>query len=269
MFAGATLPTKFTRSSVPSEDAGKEVKDDADAVLKMLNAERAAEGGKALTRDAALDKLAKTHSDEMAKAKMVGHDVGTGDPAARIKAAGVKAKVAGENVATAASPQNAHRALWSSPSHRTQMLSGDFSRVSIAVVKDTDGRVWVTQLFAGEARRFERAAYSGQGVSTDGWHFPEAQLFDRHCCAKLHDWPSAMRATHTFFDESQYAVDRQSTSLHDAPAAAIATHTFFALSHVASRPQSQPPSHAAPSALVALQVPVPKSQVAPALTSHR
>lgn len=149
VFAGSTPPGKFTRATVPGEDAGKEVKDDADAVFKMLNAARLAEGSKALARDAALDKLAKVHSDEMAKAKMVGHDVGTGDPSARIKAAGYKARIAGENVASAQTSQNAHRALWSSPSHRSNMLHGDFSKVGVAVVKDSEGRVWVTQLFAG------------------------------------------------------------------------------------------------------------------------
>jgi uncharacterized protein YkwD len=149
VFAGATPPTKFTRASVPGEDAGKEVKDDNDAMLKMLNAARVAEGAKALTRDATLDKIAKAHSDEMSKAKMIGHNVGTGDPAQRIKAAGAKATIAGENVASAASTQNAHRALWASPSHRTNMLSGEFTRVGIAVVKDSEGRVWVTELFAG------------------------------------------------------------------------------------------------------------------------
>lgn len=149
VFAGTTPPTKFTRATVPGEDAGKEIKDDAEAVFKMLSAARTAEGAKALTRDTALDKLAKAHSDEMAKAKMVGHDVGGGDPAARIKAAGIKAKIAGENVASAGSTQNAHRALWVSPSHRSNMLSDEFTKVGIAAVKDADGRVWVTQLFSG------------------------------------------------------------------------------------------------------------------------
>ena len=149
IFVGQTPPTKFTRVAVPGEDASKEIKDDAEAIFKMLNAARGAEGATTLTRDPALDKLAKAHSDEMMKAKMIGHDVGGGDPSARIKAAGVKAKVAGENVASAASPQNAHRALWSSPSHRSNMLSGDFTKVGVAAVKDAEGRVWVTQLFAG------------------------------------------------------------------------------------------------------------------------
>lgn len=149
VFAGATPPGKFTRASVPGEDAGKEVKDDAEAIFKMLNAARVAEGSKALSRDSTLDKVAKAHSDEMAKAKMIGHNVGTGDPAQRIKAAGATATIAGENVASAASSQNAHRALWASPSHRSNMLSSEFTRVGVAVVKDGEGRVWVTQLFAG------------------------------------------------------------------------------------------------------------------------
>ncbi len=149
VFAGVTPPTKFTRQSVPGEDAAKEVKDEAEAILKMLNAARTSESATTLARDSALDKLAKAHSDEMAKAKMVGHNVGTGDPSQRIKTAGIKASIAGENVASAASVQNAHRALWASPSHRSNMLSGQFKKVGIAVTKDADGRVWVTQLFTG------------------------------------------------------------------------------------------------------------------------
>lgn len=149
VFAGSTPPGKFTRSSVPGEDAGKGIKDDAEAMFKMLNAARAAEGSKTLVRDASLDKIAKAHSDQMAKAKMIGHDVGGGDPAQRIKAAGAKAKIAGENVASAAGVQNAHRALWASPSHRSNMLSGEFTRAGVAVTKDAEGRVWVTELFAG------------------------------------------------------------------------------------------------------------------------
>ena len=149
VFAGVAPPSEFTRQSVPGEDAAAKAKDDAAAIFEMLNAARAAEGKRTLTRDGALDRLAKVHSDEMAKVNMVGHNVGTGDPAQRIQAAGIKAKVAGENVAAAAGVQNAHRALWASPSHRSNMLSEDFAKVGVAVTRDAEGRVWVTQLFAG------------------------------------------------------------------------------------------------------------------------
>jgi uncharacterized protein YkwD len=118
-------------------------------MLRMINAARASEALGALTRDPVLDKVAKAHSEEMLKARMVGHDVGTGDPSARLRAAGVSARVAGENVATASTLENAHRALWASPSHRGNMLLDQFTRVGVAVVRGPDGMVWVTEMFAG------------------------------------------------------------------------------------------------------------------------
>ncbi|MEJ7731982.1 MAG: CAP domain-containing protein [Polyangiaceae bacterium] len=102
-----------------------------------------------LARDVELDKLALVHSEEMRRTKVVGHDVGGGDPRARIEAAGIKARIAGENVASASTLEGAHRALWSSPSHRGNLLGDRWTRVGVAVVRGTDGFVWVTELFAG------------------------------------------------------------------------------------------------------------------------
>lgn len=149
VFAGATPPGQFVRASAPGEDAAKGAADDADAVLRMMNAARASEGLPALARDAALDQIARAHADAMMKARMVGHDVGAGDPAARLAAAGYKAKVAGENVASSDTPENAHRAIWASPSHRGNLLMRDYRKAGVAAVRDAAGRVWVTELFAG------------------------------------------------------------------------------------------------------------------------
>jgi uncharacterized protein YkwD len=149
VFAGATPPTQFVAASAPGEAALKGPGDDDDALLRMMNAARASEQLGALTRDAELDKLARAHSEEMLRAHVVGHDVGGGDPAARLKAAGIKAHVAGENVANANSLENAHRALWASPSHRGNLLLDQFTRVGVSVIRAPDGMVWVTQMFAG------------------------------------------------------------------------------------------------------------------------
>lgn len=146
---GTQPPTKYVRTAAPGEEAKDKAKDDVEALYKMVNAARAAEGLSALTRDADLEKLAKKHSDEMVKAGQIGHDVGGGDPGDRVKAAGLKLKIAGENVANAADVVGAHRALWASPSHRGNLLLKDFSKIGLAVVKSSDGRVWVTQLFGG------------------------------------------------------------------------------------------------------------------------
>ncbi len=149
VFAGTTPPGQFVAASAPGESARKGPGDDDDALLRMMNAARAAEQLGALQRDPALDKLARIHSEEMLRTHMVGHDVGGGDPAARLKAAGIKAHVAGENVANANSLENAHRALWASPSHRGNLLLDQFKRVGVSVLRAPDGMVWVTQMFAG------------------------------------------------------------------------------------------------------------------------
>lgn len=150
VFAGVTPPSRFVRSVAPGEDAAKGAKDDADAMLQMMNAARATEQLGALRRDPELDKLARAHSEEMLKARMVGHDVGGGgDVAARIQDAGIVARVAGENVASASTLENAHRVLWGSPSHRGNLLFARFVRVGVAVSRGADGTVWVTEIFAG------------------------------------------------------------------------------------------------------------------------
>jgi uncharacterized protein YkwD len=149
IWAGAQPPGQFVPASAPGEAAGKGAKDDDDAMLRMINAARASESLAALVRDPQLDRIAKAHSEEMLKARMIGHNVGTGDPSVRLKAAGVSARVAGENVATASTLENAHRALWASPSHRGNLLLDRFTRVGVAVVRAADGMVWVTEMFAG------------------------------------------------------------------------------------------------------------------------
>ncbi|HSN98652.1 MAG TPA: CAP domain-containing protein [Candidatus Nanopelagicales bacterium] len=147
--AGTAAPAQFARAAAPGEEAGKGAKDDADALMRMMNAARAAEGQPALARDAALDALALEHAEAMQKARLVGHDVGAGDPSARLQAAGYQARVAGENVATSDRVEHAHRAIWASPSHRGNLLMGEYKRAGVAVVRDANGRVWVTELFAG------------------------------------------------------------------------------------------------------------------------
>ncbi|WP_437588493.1 CAP domain-containing protein [Sorangium sp. So ce1000] len=149
IFAGSAPPGRFVRAAAPGEEAAKGAQGDEDALLRMMNAARASERLPALARDAALAALARAHSEEMIQAKMLGHDVGSGDPAVRLKAAGYEATIAGENVASSSTAEGAHRAIWASPSHRGNLLERRYRRTGVAVVRDPSGRVWVTQLFAG------------------------------------------------------------------------------------------------------------------------
>jgi uncharacterized protein YkwD len=54
----------------------------------------------------------------------------------------------GENVAVAATVEQAMTALEQSPPHRANLLNGAFTSVAIGVV-ERDGRVWVTEVFVG------------------------------------------------------------------------------------------------------------------------
>jgi uncharacterized protein YkwD len=84
------------------------------------------------------------------KARLLGHDVGDGDPGARVAAAGGTWKILGENVAKAKTDRSANRALYASPSHRINMLEPRFKKVGIGVAVDAKtGELWVTQLFGG------------------------------------------------------------------------------------------------------------------------
>lgn len=147
VFASSDPPPKFEESPAPGEDVDVKGLSAEDALVAMVNASRASEGLPSLTRDGALDALAVTHSQSMFDTKTVGHDVGDGDPKSRILDAGIAANTVGENVAAAATLPRAHRALWASPSHRGNLLEKRFKHVGIGIVKSSDGRVWVTQLF--------------------------------------------------------------------------------------------------------------------------
>jgi uncharacterized protein YkwD len=144
--AGVAPPPRFAESPAPGENATGGPTDE-DAFFAMVNAARASEGRSALLRDPTLDRLAEEHSERMIAARTVGHDVGQGDPTARLTAAGVSFRVSGENVASASTLQRAHRALWASPSHRGNVLEARFARVGLGVRRSDDGRVWVTELF--------------------------------------------------------------------------------------------------------------------------
>jgi uncharacterized protein YkwD len=101
-----------------------------------------------LAADPRLDAVALAHARRMQQARAVAHDVGDGDPLRRFDAAGLHPRESGENVAHAQSLLLAHRALYTSPSHRTNLLASAFRRVGLAVLTDPDGSVWVVEEFA-------------------------------------------------------------------------------------------------------------------------
>ena len=146
VFADVDPAGRGGERAAPGEDA---TGNDDDSLARMLVAARAWEGLQPLARDRDLDSVAHEHAARMAAARELAHDVGDGDPAARLRDAGLGGTQVGENVAHASSVALAHRALWASPSHRANMLRRDFDRVGIAVVNGDHGDAWVVETFTG------------------------------------------------------------------------------------------------------------------------
>jgi uncharacterized protein YkwD len=125
-------------------DAGS----DDERLARMIGASRASVGLASLPRDARLDRLALEHAVRMARTHELAHDAGDGDPLDRMHAAGLDPRIAGENVAHAATLSLAHRAVWASPSHRLNLLGRSYGRMGVGVARDGRGDLWVVETFA-------------------------------------------------------------------------------------------------------------------------
>lgn len=152
VFADEAPPTSLPNLVAPGENAAAGITDERAALAKMLGALRTENRLAPLSRDARLDAVALAHAQRMMQARVVGHDVGDGDPSQRLQSAGLSAQQAGENVAHAQTVALAHRALYASPSHRANMIRAEFSQVGVAVVDDPDGSVWVAEVFAQDLK---------------------------------------------------------------------------------------------------------------------
>ncbi len=145
----------------PGEDAPLPPGTDAPhALATMANAARGqtvgTEKAAPLRWDPALATLAASHAAAMRAKGVLAHDVGNGDPAARLRAANVGFRYAGENVVRLGPGDGenrvglAHRRLWESPSHRGNVLNAQYTRIGTAILVESDGTLWGVELFASD-----------------------------------------------------------------------------------------------------------------------
>jgi len=155
LFVDSARPTAYELEPAPGESAAApgsvSLRESSTELLdRMVTLLRIQAGRPVLRRDPTLDRLAVAHADSMRRASHMGHDVGNGSTTERLASAGFAARLAGENVAHATSVVRAHRALWASPSHRSNLLNRGFSRWGLGVVADDDRSLWICELFASE-----------------------------------------------------------------------------------------------------------------------
>lgn len=130
-------------------------------ILRLLNGARRQQGLPPLEDDPALRSVGRAHARHMYLRGYFAHETPAcagatpeesadrrcTDPFERMRRAGITYQAAGENLALAPSPGQAHRGLMASPGHRANILSPDYTRVGVGVYRGPYG-LMVTQEFA-------------------------------------------------------------------------------------------------------------------------
>ena len=121
----------------------------ADDVYQRLNRARVDEGLDPLAWSDALAEVAEGHAYDMYLNGFFSHtSPTTGSLVDRLRAVGLTYRVAGENLALAATPEEVHDGLMDSPGHRANIVGDGYRRVGIAVVSGRLGLMTV-QVFMG------------------------------------------------------------------------------------------------------------------------
>jgi len=137
--------------AIPAATAD-EIRDDptdARRIFDRLNQARVDAGLDPLAWSDALAAVGHGHAVEMYLDGYFAHESPkTGDVGDRLAAVGITFRVAGENLALAATADDVHDGLMESPAHRANILGADYRRVGIAVVAGPLGLMTV-QVFTG------------------------------------------------------------------------------------------------------------------------
>ncbi len=117
-------------------------------MLELVNEERAKEGLPALEADTALTTVARAHSTDMFAKGYFAHVSPDGvAPADRVRAAGIRFLITGENLALGPTLKICHTGLMNSPGHRANILHKSYGRVGIGVMDGGLRGLMITQEF--------------------------------------------------------------------------------------------------------------------------
>jgi uncharacterized protein YkwD len=121
-------------------------------LIAAVNEVRAERGLKELVGNPRLSRVARAHSEDMAKRDFVGHinPEGFGAPE-RVNVSGINFNKLGENIQMSRGAKDpgayAVEQWLTSPGHRATMLDEEFERTGVGVAMGEDGTFYFTQLF--------------------------------------------------------------------------------------------------------------------------
>lgn len=140
-------------SYAPSSSASVAATGDEHRTFELINAERQRRGRKPLAWDGSLTRMARYHSENMARNGFFNHVDRDGlDMTGRAELLDVRGwRALGENIAynQGYSDPNAFAVeRWMiSDKHRENILNGEFTHAGLGIARASDGRVFFTQVF--------------------------------------------------------------------------------------------------------------------------
>ncbi|HZZ81998.1 MAG TPA: CAP domain-containing protein [Gemmataceae bacterium] len=120
-------------------------------ILTLTNRERKAKELPPLKLSVTLSKVARAHSENMARQGKMEHTLDKKTPFDRIKASGYRYFAAGENIAMGeegAKLSAIMKAWMESKGHRENILDTRFMEIGIGIATSKDGTMYLTQVFA-------------------------------------------------------------------------------------------------------------------------
>ena len=134
-------------------ETGKDFKQTAieQKVFESTNQERKKKDLAPLKLSAALSKVARAHSANMAKQEKLDHVLDDKNPLDRMRDAGYKFMKGAENIAYGDEEitlATIMKAWMESKAHADNILSPDYTEIGIGIAKDKSGTLYYTQVFA-------------------------------------------------------------------------------------------------------------------------
>jgi uncharacterized protein (TIGR03000 family) len=122
---------------------------DEKTILKLINAEREKAGLAPLKTDPKLNRVARSHSLNMGKQSTLAHQLDGKGASDRMKDAGYRLRVYGENVGVGSrTPAQAVQMWMNSPPHKENILTAEFTETGLGIATGKGGKKYYTEVFA-------------------------------------------------------------------------------------------------------------------------
>jgi uncharacterized protein YkwD len=150
MYNGGMTTLLFTLALVGGDKAFQQTPAEI-KIFELTNQERKKEDAKALKLNPALSKIARAHSENMARQGKMEHKLDDKGADDRVREGGYKFSAMAENIAAGddgAALENIMKAWMESKGHRANILEAEYTEIGVGIVRDKKGGLWLTQVFA-------------------------------------------------------------------------------------------------------------------------